>query len=97
MLFNGDDDDDEDKPSPIDKIIEELEAQETEEKVLSKEDEITLASTIRLLRKLSRSISQFLRDHRIFKQFTFRTSEYQSDIDSQAEALTSFLGTPTLL
>jgi hypothetical protein len=56
VLFNGDDDD-EDAISPIDKIIEELEKQETEEKVLSKDDEATLASTIRLLRKLSRSIS----------------------------------------
>ena len=56
VLFNGDDGD-EDVLSPIDKIIEELEQQETEEKVLSKDDEATLASTIRLLRKLSRSIS----------------------------------------
>ena len=96
MLFNGDEND-EDAISPIDKIIEELEKQETEEKVLSKDDEATLASTIRLLRKLSRSISQFLRDHKIFKQFTFKTSEYQAEIDSHAEALTSFLGSSTLL
>ena len=97
LLFNGEDNAPEDQLSPIDKIIDELEKQETDEKVLTTEDEILLADTIRLLRKLSRAIQQFLRDHRIFKQFTFRTNQYHSEIDGQAEALTSFLGTPALL
>lgn len=43
--------------SPIDAIIEELENQDSEHKVLSKEHENTLVHAVKLLRKLSRAIS----------------------------------------
>ena len=58
---------------------------------ISDQDEVTLLKSLQLLQKISRRISHFLNDHRLFKIFQFDNKDHQQTLLQHAVELSEFL------
>ena len=55
------------------------------------DDQVPILECLKMMEKLSKTISRFLHEHKLFTTFVFRSKEYQTTLRENAKSLNSKL------